>query len=138
MTSFTCILGMTLVWETELVIRLFTPNFTRFLLNVGDVLYVDVFVQDLFSLVCISVVTSVYRCPFICTICFCLHDEREYIPRLNTVSHCTLADFPMLRIFDRGAVRLISLSLERPVPFLRYYLPLHLQNDNACTFHGPI
>jgi len=32
-----------------------------------------VFVQDLFSLVCISVVTSVYRCPFICTICFCLH-----------------------------------------------------------------
>jgi len=27
----------------------------------------------LYSLVCISVVTSVYRCPFICTICFCLH-----------------------------------------------------------------
>jgi len=37
------------VWKTELVIRLFIPNFTRFLLNVGDVLYVDVFVQDLFS-----------------------------------------------------------------------------------------
>ena len=66
------------VWKTELVIRLFIPNFTRFLLNVGDVLYVDVFVQDLFSffLVCISAVTSVYRCPFICTICFCLRGEQ--------------------------------------------------------------
>jgi len=46
------------VWKTELVIRLFTPNFTRFLLNVVDMLYADVFVQDLFS--------SLYFCNNIC------------------------------------------------------------------------
>ena len=50
-------------------------KFYQIFAELVDVLYVDVFVQDLFSLVCISVVTSVYRCPFICTICFCLRGE---------------------------------------------------------------